>query len=170
MVRIGKFYAKHWYLGHFWVKVWVFDPPGWAQIWSTGTVFLFISSVKCSSSFQMVFYGYSTYFKGWKLRKTVFTGFFFRQNLGVRPPVVLRERVISWVFCTFCRWCNTYFKNNLHLSWFFIIRLVKMQKNTQNLTKNPKSQVFSLFQDPLGDRPEVRKFSNNIFYKGLDVF
>ena len=100
-------------------------PPGWAQIWSTGTVFLFISSVKCSSLFQMVFYGYSTYFKGWKLRKTVFSGF-FRQNLGVRPPVVLRERVISWVFCTFCRWCNTYFKNNLHLSWFFIIRLVKM--------------------------------------------
>ena len=101
--------------------------------------------------------------------KLFFRGF-FRQNLGVWPPVVLRERVISWVFCTFCKWCNTYFKNNLHLSWFFIIRLVKMPKNTQNLTKKPKSQVFSLFQDPLGDKPKVRKFSKKIFFTHLGVF
>ena len=99
-----------------------------------------------------------------KIAKNCFFGVFFRQNLGVWPPVVLRERVISWVFCTFCKWCNTYFKNNLHLGWFFIIRLVKMPKNTQNLTKKPKSQVFSLFQDPLGDKPKVRKFSKIFFY------
>ena len=91
--------------------------------------------------------------------KLIFRPFFW-QNFGVWPPVVLRERVNPWGVCTFLKLFYTYFKNNFDFSWFFIIILVKMSKNVQNL---------AIFGGSPGLNNGVENFSNILFQWNLQL-